>query len=327
MEVLVLSFAVFIGLFARDYAIERNWSLGAVSAEFLTSPGFAGCFAVLAAFIGFTAVHKQLQHSRLELAHEQYVESNKTWWATFQWVADKTLVAKEEGGTLPPTIAAAMLLDLSKDELRTAPGSPELRALWESRLRACNGLALELSSQVTPSTPLGQEVLDSLTKLAGLTEDAVVGHPAPLNKMLDRLTTQRGMYQKLGMVCKERGIELLTAEDEIAERLGLDGFDKRPSGRPSRSNRFRAEALALKGDKAVWVGLEVLNGTHGRFQVRQAIGNRAPVATGFAAHPYMVVLSQPLPDNMRARLEIPDYVHVVADVGSEMKDKLAELLE
>lgn len=318
MEILALALAIVLAKIAKEFSDQQGWSNGEIAAKFFVSPGFAGCLAVVAAVIGFTAVNRQLQHNRHELAHEQQVEANKTWWATFQWVADKALTAQKEGDTMPPTVAAAMLLDLSRDELKTASSSTELPALWKSRQRACNGIALALSSKVDPSTSLGQEVLDSLTDLAGLTEDSSVESPA-LKRQLDVLTTRRGMFQKLSVVGKENGMEVITDPIEIGQRLGIDSLEL----------RLEADALVVKKDKSVWVKLLPASSKYNRYrQVRQALEVGVPQVSEHTNYPYLIVIREALTDQFRARLNIPTHVHVVTDSdtkSADMKDKLLEL--
>lgn len=318
IEIAALSFAIMLSLMAKEFADQKGLTNGYLAAKFFVSPGFAGCLAVFAAAIGFFAVHRQLNHNRLELAHEKAAEANKTWWATFQWVADKILSAEKDHEGLSPTIAAAMLLDLSRDELGASSASTEFSKLWESRQRACNGLALELSSKIDPSSSLGQEVLESLTNLSRQGPAGFSTSPM-LEQQLTTLSTLKAMYQKLSVFGSEHDMEVITNPEEMMQRLPPD------SGR----RKAIADALVTKNNKYVWVNLSAssrnING-----QLRHSTALLGPNISTLDTHPFVFAFHGLTLEKDTLRIDLPNYVHVVTDndTSSEsLSKKLKELLD
>lgn len=320
----------------KDYTDQQGWSNSELAARFFISPGFAGVLALIAAAFSFWGLHQQIKHNRRDLDHKQRVdsakmvhdqqkESNQTWWSTFQWVADKSLTAQVDGKTIPPTVAAAMLLDLSREELKGSTTSAEMVALWESRQRACNGLAVALADKVNPLSPLGMEVLDSLNKLRGQDQKTSVESPA-LTSMLDNLTLQRAMSQKIDLICTEIGAEVLVDPSEVAERFNSG------TGNRIRSRDMGVDALILKGDKGVWVEIDSSsNQQRANFRLRNRLLGSFVQVREMAEYPVIVAYTSPISfDGVpRRRFDIPDYLHFVSD-GTEgtpgLKDKLVELL-
>lgn len=74
-------------------------------ARFVTSPAFAGVFAVIAATIGARQLAKQLLHTKKKAADE-------AWWQQFEWVTDRIITPDKGGKTSGSKLPMSLALDL-----------------------------------------------------------------------------------------------------------------------------------------------------------------------------------------------------------------------
>lgn len=104
--------------------------------EFSTSPAAAGLAAVLAAFVGASAL-------LIQLAHTRAVERDRAWWDSFRWTTEHGL-ARDDMMQLPPGVALDTLTAL----LQGARGAVQKAA--------CKGIVDHLA-QIEGSTPTPDE--------------------------------------------------------------------------------------------------------------------------------------------------------------------------
>lgn len=76
--------------------------------QFITSPGSAGIFAVLAASLGAWQLSRQLNHAKAKSADE-------AWWQQFEWVTDRIIsTAENKSPVLPSSLAFDLMTSLSR---------------------------------------------------------------------------------------------------------------------------------------------------------------------------------------------------------------------
>lgn len=75
------------------------------AAVFVTSPAFAGVFAVIAATIGARQLAKQLLHTKKKAADE-------AWWQQFEWVTDRIITPNKDGKTSSSLLPMSLAFDL-----------------------------------------------------------------------------------------------------------------------------------------------------------------------------------------------------------------------
>jgi hypothetical protein len=124
--------------------------------RFLTSAGFGGLMAVVAATIAATIAFVQFQHTKRKAADDR-------WWDTLTWVYDRSIVEPGAKPALPQTVTFAMLSALSEE------AAPER----QGRLRGESiSAVLSMFEGTSPATATGQAEPQDEVATPGLDEAA-----------------------------------------------------------------------------------------------------------------------------------------------------------
>lgn len=278
--------------------------------EYASTPLAAAVGTIVGATIAAAAVVVQLRHNK-------QVDANSSWWETFQWAADRAIPPrKEDENALPPTVAAAMLVDLANKKFRGIRRSKEWEAMWESRQNACVGLAQALLPRLDPTSPLGKEVLESMKKWTDQTKKNSTG-AYELSQQVGTMF-EEPLLEKLRLLSRSHGWEVLDWTD-IGERFNLSsGMD------------IGADVLVLKEGKGVWVELKAYPGSRAPVRSLRILADKSiPQLQKLAKYPLLAVFTSPVPDRRIDFVRPTDDLHFASEGAekSDMAEKLEKLLE
>lgn len=80
----------------------------------MTSAGFGGLAAVIAAGIAISGVKKTLQHARERDEYSEKRDAEASWWDRLEWVTESALSKGSNGSNVPPQVALSSLRALRK---------------------------------------------------------------------------------------------------------------------------------------------------------------------------------------------------------------------
>lgn len=286
---LILGFGlILVALFIADVLarlvfariMEQGWNAAAVVTEFATSPGAAGLAAVLAAGLGFYAVHRQLKHSK-------QVEANRSWWETFEWAADRAIPPESKYKALPARASIEILKNLTNRELRGAGLSGAAAKSWESRQNACDSLVTILLEKENERTPDNEENLRHI--------GSYINQGARAGQMSTRLTTR---YYQLLVESHLRDLEEMYSETKVITKPNkvmeyfYDTYNFLP---PYLPKGYLPDAVVTRGGKHVFVQItpkpieEAATSVLEQFNQRFEIANNSSFKNPFKESPTVFI--------------------------------------
>lgn len=128
--------------------------------RFLTSAGFGGLMAFVAACVAGYFVTRQIRHSKEQqsenLRHSREQQSENRWWDLLTWVYDRTIVEKDKRQALPYRAAVSILASLDQYTQSKEGGDP----LQSHSIAAINKLFNERLRDEASSSEVPDEVRD-----------------------------------------------------------------------------------------------------------------------------------------------------------------------
>lgn len=96
--------------------------------RFLTSAGFGGLMAFLAACIAASIAWRQYRLAAAQQALERERQRADRWWETLTWVYDRTIVEEGKKAPLPDTVTLSLLSALNEESKAQPSGDDRLQA-------------------------------------------------------------------------------------------------------------------------------------------------------------------------------------------------------
>lgn len=314
---------------AKDYTDQQNWSNSELAARFIISPGLAGFLAIVAAALSFWALHRQLQHSRLALAHDQHVEANKSWWDTFEWAADRALPKGEKDQALPFSAAYGILRNLRDTEPRGARSSEDSLAAWKTRQNACDSIAKALLDKQDNT---GTESTEVETAVADYLEGRTDG-PTPASAHLQaRLYELQAIGFLETLFAHDDRVKVLTQFGEVRQYIrSLHTQESMSNGRKIRNHI--PDAIILRNGKELHIDAyhlptkDVVTRVSRRVQLRAKDPSPYQNSTFIVSPDTLYLIPEEVPDKaLRSKWDIPDYIHFAQWRGAIDNDRVEKQL-
>lgn len=210
--------------------------------DFVTSAGFGGLAALVAALVAYFGIRYQAQRqadsSSKTLRHQQLTDAAGTWWSTFQWTADRSFPADPASVPLPPSLAVDTLRELA------------VTASNDAQNIACGGLIDELAETVdkveSQDEPGGHE------KTVHLSTVNDVGDDSKLSLALSRYAQATQGSAAESSILRRRAYEDTVRQEvfRVAKQAGLEYESSSLTGmfaNPDLEHRYQADGALIVG--------------------------------------------------------------------------------
>ncbi|WP_453984333.1 hypothetical protein [Brevibacterium casei] len=154
-------------------AIDRHdrAPIGEWVSDFFKSPGAAGLFAVMAAFLTLWGLLKQVGVARRNLDHQRKADESRAWWERFEWAAGRAVPKSKDEIRLPYNAVLSTLIGLARtasDDIQKAA----VGAIMESAAAAEETARTGEEANGEPPTVDDQFRMDLLQKYVDLARES-----------------------------------------------------------------------------------------------------------------------------------------------------------